>query len=111
MNAIALHCQDHGQLSSVESPFCGTTGMSSTLSRELKRGEQHVRLGLLEHEEHDQKGVHIIPGQYFYTTLAWRCPFLGEDHENLSDCLLHELECRRTARLAPLLSSTRGFGQ
>ena len=41
----------------MESPFCGTTGMSSTLSRELKR-EEHVRLGLLEHELHDRRDVH-----------------------------------------------------
>ena len=124
VNATALHCLDHGQLScttasttlfkhcTVESPFCGTTGMSSTLSRELNRGEEHVRLGLLEHELHDQRVVHISPDQYFYTALAWRCPSPGEDHENLPECHhLHELECRRTARLAPLLSSTQGFRQ
>ena len=35
----------------VESLFCGTTGMSSTLSK-------NVRLGLLEHEQHDHRDVH-----------------------------------------------------
>ena len=58
----------------MESPFCGTTGMSSTRSRELNRGTVHVRLGLLEHELHDRRDVHITPGQYFYTGLPWRCP-------------------------------------
>ena len=35
----------------MESLFCGTTGMSSTLSK-------NVRLGLLEHEQHDHRDVH-----------------------------------------------------
>ena len=51
----------------MESLFCGTTGMSSTLSMELNRGEEHVPLGLLEHELHDSTA------QYFYTALGWRC--------------------------------------
>ena len=42
----------------MESPFCGTTGMSSTLSKELNREEEHVRLGLLEHKLHDRRDVH-----------------------------------------------------
>ena len=55
----------------MESPFCGTTGMSSTLSRELNHGEEHVRLGLLEHELHDRRDVHSP------TSLAWRCTPVG----------------------------------
>ena len=117
VNATALHCQDHRQLSyttasttlfkncTVESPFCGTTGMSGTLSRELNRGEEHVRLGLLENELHDRSPWPVFPHR---PGLAVSLP--GEDHENLSSCR-HQLECRRTARSTPLLSSTQGFGQ
>ena len=48
VNATAEHC-------------CGTTGMSGTLSRELKRART-VRLGLLEHGLHDHSNVHKTTG-------------------------------------------------
>lgn len=54
----------------------------------------------------------IIPGQYLYPALAWRCPSPGENPENLhGHHHLHdeELEGRRTALSVPLLPSTQGF--
>ena len=81
---------------------------------QLNRGEEHVRLGLLEHELHDGGDVHnhLWPVFLYHpglaVSLSGREPLRTSRAHHLHD---QELECRRTARSVPLLSSTRGFAR